>query len=181
MAGFKSSFGFNASVFEALKKKTEGMGAHSCHGGLVFDEIKLSENISVKTSEELSGFVDLGPFTESNETTVSDHGLAIMFQPFQGNWTQILGVFSSKGLISSHGGRFSEGVEKEEPPCVFEISAHVEDPQVVEINRERSTKAQFRHGNPRNQTTPSDEVCAPKPWSRNVRLSSSQDRHRECM
>lgn len=87
MAGFKSSFGFNASVFEALKKKTEGMGAHSCHGGLVFDEIKLSENISVKTSGELSGFVDLGPFTESNETTVSDHGLAIMFQPFQGEFS----------------------------------------------------------------------------------------------
>ncbi|KAH9364737.1 hypothetical protein HPB48_014870 [Haemaphysalis longicornis] len=87
MAGFRSSFGYNASIFVALKKKTEGMGAHSCHGGIVFDEIKLSENISVKTSGELSGFVDLGSFTESNETKVSDHGLAIMFQPFQGDFS----------------------------------------------------------------------------------------------
>ncbi|KAH9385003.1 hypothetical protein HPB48_027039 [Haemaphysalis longicornis] len=46
MAGFKSSFGFNASVFEALKKNTEGMGAHSCHGGLGFDEIN-SQRTSV--------------------------------------------------------------------------------------------------------------------------------------
>ncbi|KAH9366756.1 hypothetical protein HPB48_007845 [Haemaphysalis longicornis] len=102
MAGFKRTFGFNASVFEALKKKTEGMGAHSCHGGLVFDEMKLSENNSLKTSGELSGFVDLGPFTESNETSVSDHRLAIMFQPFQGNWTQILGVFASKGNVKAN-------------------------------------------------------------------------------
>lgn len=80
MAAFKSSFGFNASVFEALQKKTEGMCAHSCHCSLQFDETKLSENTNVRTSGELSGFVDLSPFTERHETTVSDHGI------FQGEW-----------------------------------------------------------------------------------------------
>lgn len=80
MAGFTSSFGFDASVFEALQNKTEGVGAHSCH------ETKLSEDINVRTCGELKGFVDLGPFTERNEMTVSDHSLTIMFQPFQGEW-----------------------------------------------------------------------------------------------
>lgn len=67
-----------------MKKKTDGMDACGCHGGLVFDEIKLSENISVKSSGKLCGFVDLGPFGEDNDSTVSDHGLVIMYQPFQG-------------------------------------------------------------------------------------------------
>ncbi|KAH6946367.1 hypothetical protein HPB50_013126 [Hyalomma asiaticum] len=61
------------------------MDAWSCHGGLIFGEMKLSENISVKASGELSGFVDLGPFSEDNDSTLSDHALVIMFQPFQGS------------------------------------------------------------------------------------------------
>ncbi|KAG0428705.1 hypothetical protein HPB47_024323 [Ixodes persulcatus] len=68
-SGFKSMFGFNVSVFSALEKKTRDMDEFSRHGGLVYDEIKLSENINVTASGELSGFVDLGPFMEdSNET-----------------------------------------------------------------------------------------------------------------
>lgn len=88
MAGFKSSFGFNATVFEAMKKKTDEMDACNCHGGIVFDEIKLSEN-SVKASGKLSGFVDLGPFSEDYDSTVSDHGFVVMYQPFQGKWLSL--------------------------------------------------------------------------------------------
>ncbi|XP_040073445.1 uncharacterized protein LOC120845949 [Ixodes scapularis] len=102
MQGFKSTFGFNTSVFSALEKKTRDMDEFSRHGGLVYDEIKLSENINVTASGELSGFVDLGPFMEdSNETALSDHGLVIVFQPFKGKLTQILGVFASRGNVKA--------------------------------------------------------------------------------
>ncbi|KAH7945144.1 hypothetical protein HPB49_007152 [Dermacentor silvarum] len=84
LQGFKSIFGFNPKVFSALEQKTKDMDEFSLHGGLVFDELKLSENIAVKASGELSGFVDLGNFTElEDKTSLSDHGLIIMFQPFQ--------------------------------------------------------------------------------------------------
>lgn len=66
------------------------MDACSCHGGLVFDEIKLSENIDVKVSGELSGLMDLSPFSEDNDSTVSDHELVIMYQPFQAKWLSSL-------------------------------------------------------------------------------------------
>ncbi|KAH9377119.1 hypothetical protein HPB48_008278 [Haemaphysalis longicornis] len=57
----------------------------SVHGGLLFDELKLSENIAVKALGEMTGFVDLGDFTEQDsKTSQSDHGLVIMFQPLQG-------------------------------------------------------------------------------------------------
>ncbi|KAH9378874.1 hypothetical protein HPB48_013443 [Haemaphysalis longicornis] len=60
------------------------MDEFSVHGGLLFDELKFSENIGVKASGEMTGFVDLGDFTEQDsKTSQSDHGLG-MFQPFQG-------------------------------------------------------------------------------------------------
>ncbi|KAH7971849.1 hypothetical protein HPB52_003472 [Rhipicephalus sanguineus] len=45
------------------------MDKFDCHGGLVYDEMKLSENINVKVSGELTGFVDLGPFTDGSTNT----------------------------------------------------------------------------------------------------------------
>ncbi|KAH6935547.1 hypothetical protein HPB50_006764 [Hyalomma asiaticum] len=102
MQSFKSEFGFNTKILSALQLKTQGMDKFSCHGGLVFDEVELSENISAKPSGELTGFVDLGPFTEdSTKSTTSDHGLVVMFQPFQGKWTQVLGVFAAHGNVKA--------------------------------------------------------------------------------
>lgn len=76
MQGFNSTFGFNASIFTALEKLTQDMDDCSRHGGLVFDEIKLSENISAAASGELNDFVDLGPFTDdSSITAANDYGL----------------------------------------------------------------------------------------------------------
>lgn len=51
---FKGGFGLNANIFTALREKTKNMDTFSCHGGLVIDEIKLSENLNAKSSGELS-------------------------------------------------------------------------------------------------------------------------------
>ncbi|KAH8031353.1 hypothetical protein HPB51_016411 [Rhipicephalus microplus] len=72
------------------------------HGGIIFDEMKLAERFNVSAAGTVEGFVDLGKFTqEEDRTTPADHGMLMMFQPFQGDWTQILGVFSSKGNIKA--------------------------------------------------------------------------------
>lgn len=44
---FKSGFGFNDTVFKALSAKTESMDVCSRHGGIIFDELKLSEQFGV--------------------------------------------------------------------------------------------------------------------------------------
>lgn len=62
------------------------------HGGLVVDEMKLSTHLDLKSSMDIEGFVDLGQFTEKKDKhTKADHGLVVMFQPFVGKWTQIIG------------------------------------------------------------------------------------------
>ncbi|KAH8035053.1 hypothetical protein HPB51_004294 [Rhipicephalus microplus] len=99
---FKSGFGFNKAVFNALAIKTKDMDISSRHGGIIFDEMKLAEHFNVSAAGTVEGFVDLGKFTqEEDRTTPADHGMVMMFQPFQGDWTQILRVFSSKGNIKA--------------------------------------------------------------------------------
>ncbi|KAH6925669.1 hypothetical protein HPB50_008486 [Hyalomma asiaticum] len=72
------------------------------HGGIIFDELKLSEQFGVNQAGFVEGFVDLGSFTaDEQRSTPADHGMVMLFQPFQGDWTQILGVFSSKGNIKA--------------------------------------------------------------------------------
>ncbi|KAH7973767.1 hypothetical protein HPB49_005036 [Dermacentor silvarum] len=74
------------------------MDVYSRHGGLVIDEIKLSEHLNIKSAGHVEGFVDLGDHTPADQNNVlADHGMVVLFQPFTGNWTQILGVFASKG------------------------------------------------------------------------------------
>lgn len=42
--------------------------------------------------------MDLGPFTTTKDkSTPSDHGMVILFVPFQGKWSQIIGYFATKG------------------------------------------------------------------------------------
>ncbi|XP_049513144.1 uncharacterized protein LOC125940716 [Dermacentor silvarum] len=99
---FKSGFGFNDSVFKALGAKAENIDVFSRHGGILFDELKLSEQFGVNTAGAVEGFVDLGSFTtDEQRATPADQGMVMLFQPFQGDWTQILGVFSSKGNIKA--------------------------------------------------------------------------------
>ncbi|KAH7977876.1 hypothetical protein HPB49_003828 [Dermacentor silvarum] len=99
---FRTGFGFNPNIFSALAEKTKHMDSFSCHGGIVFDEMKLSEHLDVKSNGELEGFVDLAQFTsESQKEQLSDHGMVVLFQPFQGKWTQVLGVFASQSNVKS--------------------------------------------------------------------------------
>ncbi|KAM7301076.1 uncharacterized protein ISCGN_016638 [Ixodes scapularis] len=99
---YESGFGFNQATFTALKEKTADMSELQCHGGLVLDEMKLSENVAVQASGRAEGFVDLGPFTpEEQKGVLADHGMVLLFQPFCGKWTQILGVFASHGNVKA--------------------------------------------------------------------------------
>lgn len=62
------------------------------HGGLVLDEMKLSAHLDLSASSTIQGFVDLGSFTPKDQRhTKADHGLVLMFQPFVGKWTQVIG------------------------------------------------------------------------------------------
>ncbi|KAG0425480.1 hypothetical protein HPB47_027361 [Ixodes persulcatus] len=89
---YKSGFVFNKATFTALGEKTADMTELQCHGGLVLDEMKLCENVTVQASGRAEGFVDLGPFTpEEQKGLLEDHGMVLLFQPFCGKWTQILG------------------------------------------------------------------------------------------
>lgn len=89
---------------QELQKKTKKMDEFQCHGGLILDEMKLSENFGVaQGTGKIDGFVDLGAFTPDHDKTVPcDHGMVVMFQPLSGSWHQILGVFASKGNVKAH-------------------------------------------------------------------------------
>ncbi|KAH7934862.1 hypothetical protein HPB52_001415 [Rhipicephalus sanguineus] len=70
------------------------------HGGILVDEMKLSEHFSVTASGQIQGFVDLGEFTKPEDKYQQcDHGMVIMFVPFAGRWSQIVGVFATKGNV----------------------------------------------------------------------------------
>lgn len=70
----------------------QGMDDMKRHGGLVLDEMKLSSHLDMTASARIEGFVNLGQFTEeADQHTRADHGLVVMFQPFVGRWTQIIG------------------------------------------------------------------------------------------
>ncbi|KAH8034530.1 hypothetical protein HPB51_025449 [Rhipicephalus microplus] len=99
---FYSGFGFNPRVFKGLQEKTKDMDEHCRHGIIVFYEMKLSEQIDVKPSGSVEGFVDLGQFeTEGSGKELADHGLVVLFQPFTGKWMQILGIFAAKDNIGT--------------------------------------------------------------------------------
>ncbi|XP_053596018.1 uncharacterized protein LOC103577000 [Microplitis demolitor] len=51
---------------------------------------------------KLDGFVDLGSYTpEADLNTRADHALVFMFQPFQGDWVQVIGCFLSRSATVS--------------------------------------------------------------------------------
>ncbi|KAH9363245.1 hypothetical protein HPB48_017812 [Haemaphysalis longicornis] len=94
MRRYKSGFGFNSAILAGIARKTKSMDGFKRHGGLIVDEMKLSECLNVGAGGKVSGLVDLGKFTpESDKHVPCDHGLVIMFQPVAGSWHQILGVF----------------------------------------------------------------------------------------
>ncbi|KAH8023832.1 hypothetical protein HPB51_018051 [Rhipicephalus microplus] len=103
LRSYESAFGFNQAVMNTLKKKTASMSDLERHGGLLVDEMKLSEHFNVTASGQIQGFVDLGEFTKPEDKYQQcDHGMVIMFVPFAGKWSQIVGVFATKGNVSVH-------------------------------------------------------------------------------
>ncbi|KAH9367853.1 hypothetical protein HPB48_003102 [Haemaphysalis longicornis] len=97
---YKAGFGFNMKVADVLREKTSSMDEFKLHEGLLVDEMKLSEHLSVNNGGHIEGFVDLGPFTsEEDKHTDCDHRLAILFVPFVGKWTQVLAAFANKNNI----------------------------------------------------------------------------------
>ncbi|KAH9372908.1 hypothetical protein HPB48_016544 [Haemaphysalis longicornis] len=75
------------------------MDEFKLHGGLLVYEMKLPEHLSVNNGGYIEGFVDLAPFTSEDKHTVCDHGMAILFVPFVGKWTQVLAAFATKNNI----------------------------------------------------------------------------------
>ncbi|KAH9367082.1 hypothetical protein HPB48_021739 [Haemaphysalis longicornis] len=102
MKGYKSSFCLNENIFAAITAKTKDMDEFERHGGILIDEMKLSECLKVTSNGRIEGFVDLGPHTTTDQNTETcDHGLVVLFQPFSGNFQQILGVFGSHSSVKA--------------------------------------------------------------------------------
>lgn len=57
---YRSSFDFNIKSLDILKKKTSNMSTFQRHGGLLVDELRLSEHLNVTSSGQIQGFMDLG-------------------------------------------------------------------------------------------------------------------------
>lgn len=99
---FKGSFGFNSKMLNAVKVKTATLDKFQRRGGLVFDEMQLSEHLDLTTAGKIEGFVNLSHFpTAKDLETVADYGFVLLYQPFVGSWTQIIGVFSSIGNVKA--------------------------------------------------------------------------------
>ncbi|KAG8192301.1 hypothetical protein JTE90_002123 [Oedothorax gibbosus] len=94
---FKSGFGFNKKVFSVLKEKTDSLENSEKHGNLLFDELKLSENLKMDSNGVVQGYVNYGPdlTPDSEMNLICNHGLVLLFQPFRGDWVQIIGVFGT--------------------------------------------------------------------------------------
>ncbi|KAH9384183.1 hypothetical protein HPB48_026176 [Haemaphysalis longicornis] len=83
-------------MLSALKTKASQLDNMHRHGGIIIDEMKLSEHLSVSTEGKIYGFVDLGKYTPKNQESLPcNHGLVVLFVPLVGSWTQVLGTFGS--------------------------------------------------------------------------------------
>lgn len=68
------------------------MDEMNSNGGMVIDEVKLSIHLHLKSTTNIEGFVNLGQFTGARDKhTKAAHSLVVMFQPFVGKWTQVIG------------------------------------------------------------------------------------------
>lgn len=65
--------------------------------------MKLSETVNFdRVNLTVEGFTNLGDHTPDNQKHLrGHHALVVMFQPFRGNFVQVIGCFLSKGSASS--------------------------------------------------------------------------------
>ncbi|KAG0443565.1 hypothetical protein HPB47_014775, partial [Ixodes persulcatus] len=98
LQNFRGIFGFNPELLRTLKLKTALTPESERHGGLVLDEVKLSEHLTVAASGHLQVFVDLDKFTPPELRTVpADRERLLVFQPFMRDR-----VFASRGTVKGH-------------------------------------------------------------------------------
>lgn len=92
LQAFRASYGFSTKLLESVREKTSEIDEMNRHGGLVIDELKLSAHLDLRSTTDIEGFVNLGQFTVAQDKyTKADHGLVVMYQPFVGKWTQVIG------------------------------------------------------------------------------------------
>ncbi|CAG5093279.1 Protein of unknown function [Cotesia congregata] len=96
-----SAFGFPKAIFETLAYRASRMETYSKRGTLLIDEVALSEGVKLNSrTMKFDGFVDLGDHTpEKYLNTRADHALVFMFQPFQGDWVQVVGSFLTTSAL----------------------------------------------------------------------------------
>ncbi|KAH6921090.1 hypothetical protein HPB50_027918 [Hyalomma asiaticum] len=98
---YRSGFGLSTKLLAAVEEKTKTVDPSQCHGGLLFDEMKLSENLSLASNGKIEGFVDL----------VIDASAKYPTGLFQGTWSD-LGAFDEciETLASdNNGGEIARG------------------------------------------------------------------------
>lgn len=103
LKAYRGGFGFNKRMLPVLKEKVKELDSFSRHGNLLFDELKLSENLQVRSDGIIEGYVDYGENTiEESKSTICDHGLVLLFQPFIGDWVQIIGTFATHSNVKGN-------------------------------------------------------------------------------
>ena len=101
VSNYNSGFGFNNKTFQVISQKMQNTEPHLRHGGLIIDEMKLTEKLQAKSSGQTGGFVDIGQYTPLTfKSAPSNHGLVILFQPLVGKWSQILVIFATSNNVS---------------------------------------------------------------------------------
>ncbi|KAL5239084.1 hypothetical protein ACI65C_006494 [Semiaphis heraclei] len=97
-----SGYWFHKCIFELLKKKSSEMSMEQRRGVILIDEMKVGEAVKFDTKKlKMVGFTDLGEHTTLHQQSKKgDHGLVIIFQPFQGRWVQAIACFLSKGCAT---------------------------------------------------------------------------------
>ncbi|XP_043478659.1 uncharacterized protein LOC122509002 [Leptopilina heterotoma] len=103
MKQIKSTYGFQESVFSALKLKTEKMDSKHRHGASLLDQMKLSTSLTFnKMNLQFEGFTNLGEHPpEHQKSELGDHALIFIFQSFMTGEIQTLGCFLSKESATS--------------------------------------------------------------------------------
>lgn len=119
-AGYRTSLGFTKNVLEEVTRRTSDMNPFKKHSCLLNDVLKLSEQLCVKQSGHTEGFVVLGEYPSTMVKSVSsNHGMVILFLPFFGKWSQVIGTFCTSGNMRGdmlaqvfHGGHNFCGVKR---------------------------------------------------------------------
>ncbi|KAE8737704.1 hypothetical protein FOCC_FOCC016829, partial [Frankliniella occidentalis] len=104
MKGLKAEYGLQDNVFKVMGVKGKNFDKSEKHGCLLLDEMQLDALLNYRADMcEVHGVVDLGKYTPPEQKEKQgDHGLALMLQPFKGQWVQTLGAFLSSVAVPGH-------------------------------------------------------------------------------